>query len=92
MNFEVLLTNPELAKNIKFEITGENLLELSATLISASKAQGLPNDEFLTREEVKKLVSRDSVTLWRWHKNNILTHNQIGLYKKSDIDKFLEKK
>lgn len=92
-NFEVLLSNPELAKYIRFEITGSDLLELSATLISASK--NFDNDRketYLTNGEVCKMVNRDRRTLSNWHKKDILKHNQIGLYKKSDIDKFLEKK
>ena len=93
-NFEVLLSNPELAKYIRIEITGENLLELSATLISATKnSLNLEqNENYLTIKEVCGLVNRDRRTLSNWHKNNILKHNKIGLYKKSDVDKFLEKK
>lgn len=92
-DFEVLLSNPELAKYIRFEITGSDLLELSATLISASKSSDSDRKEtYLTNGDVCKLVNRDKRTLSSWHKKNILKHNQIGLYKKSDVDKLLEKK
>ncbi len=94
MNFDFLLTNPELAKHIKFEITGENLLELSATLINSTKhSKDMGNKEtYITKKDVCALVNRDIRTLSNWHKSGILKHNQIGLYKKSDVDKFLEKK
>lgn len=94
MNFDFLLTNPELAKNIKFEITGENLLELSATLINSAKEQSRIDlkDEFITIDEACSILKRDRSTLFRWKKSKILVSNQLGLYKKSDIDKFLEKK
>lgn len=96
MNFDILLTNPELAKNIKFEISGSDLLELSATLINATR--NLPNQNqnqnevYLTVKEVCVLVNRDRRTLSTWHKSGILKHNQIGLYKKSEVDKFMEKR
>ncbi|SBV91715.1 helix-turn-helix domain-containing protein [uncultured Dysgonomonas sp.] len=94
MNFDILLTNPELAKNIKFEITGENLLELSATLINASKRNGEQEkkESYYSISETCRKLNRTRVTLNKWHNAGVLKHNQIGLYKKSDIDKFLEKK
>lgn len=93
-NFEVLLSNPELAKYIRIEISGEDLLELSATLIRVSKEQERieKKEQYLSIDEVCQLTRKTRASLNRWHKGNILKHNQIGLYKKSDVDKFLEKK
>lgn len=92
--FDILINNPELAKNIKFEITGDNLLALSATLINATNNSHSvkQKEDYLTIKDVCKLVNRDRRTLSNWNKKKILTPNHIGLYKKSDIDKFLEKK
>lgn len=94
MNLELLLTHPELANNIRFEITGENLLELAATVIKAAKDQNRQDDKelFLTLQEVMKMVKRSQPTLSRWNKLGILKPNHIGLYKKSEVVKFLEKK
>ncbi len=95
MNFDFLLTNPELAKHIKFEISGSDLLNLSATLIRVSiekEKESKDDEKYLTRKDVSKILKKNLTTLWRWDKNNILKPNHIGLYKKSDIDRFLEKK
>lgn len=94
MNLDILLTNPELASNIRFEIKGSDLLELSTTLIKVAKEQERiePKEEYLTKSELMKIVNRDATTIWRWKKVKILVPNQLGLYKKSDVDKFMSKK
>lgn len=90
-DFSILLTNPELAKYVRFEITGENLLELACILTKAIKPVE-SEEEYLTRQEVKELTGRKSdVTLWDWKRKKILVPNQLGLYKKSDVMKFLNK-
>lgn len=93
-NFEVLLSNPELAKYIRIEITGHDLLELSSTLITASRepAKIEIKEEYISIIDACNMLKRDRSTLFRWKQKNILKPNQLGLYKKSDIDKFLEKK
>lgn len=93
-NFEVLLSNPELAKYIRIEITGEDLLELSATLIRVGKEQERidKKEQYLSIEEVCQLTRKTRASLNRWHNMGALKHNQIGLYKKSDVDKFMDKK
>lgn len=93
-NFDILLSNPELAKYIRFEITGENLLELSATLITACKEQSKIEikEEYISIIDACNMLKRDRSTLFRWKQKNILKPNQLGLYRKSDIEKFLEKK
>lgn len=95
IDYNTLINNPELAKNIRFEITGENLLELASTVIKATRDAKTENknEEYITKEEVLKMTNiKTKMTLWRWHKQGILMHNQIGLYKKSDVDRFLERK
>lgn len=92
--YELLLTNPELASNIRFEIKGSDLLELSATLIRVAKEQERikPKEEYLSSQEVMRMVRRSQPTLSRWNRKNILSPNQLGLYKKSEVDKFMSKK
>lgn len=90
-DFSILLTNPELAKYVRFEITGENLLELACILAKVIKPIE-SEEEYLTRQEVKALTGRsNNTTLWRWHDTGILKHNQIGMYKKSDVIRFMNK-
>lgn len=92
-DFEFLLKNPELAKNIRFEISGENLLELSATLIKASREEAMleNKEQYISVDEACVRLKRSRMTLYRWGQKGILRANQIGLYKKSDVDKFLNK-
>ena len=94
MNFDILRTNPELASNIRFEIKGSDLLELSATLIRASREQEqiTEKETYLDLNQVCAITRRQRVAVWRWKKNKVLVPNQIGLYKKSDVDKFMEKR
>lgn len=95
MDISILINNPELAKNIKFEITGENLLELSASIIKASRDQALIDskniEQFLSINETCTVLKRDRSTLFRWKQKRILVPNQLGLYKKSDVIKFMNK-
>lgn len=92
-DFEFLLKNPELAKNIRFEISGEDLLELSATLIKASREEAIleGKEQFINIDETCLILKRSKMTLYRWSKKGILKPNQIGLYRKSDVNKFLNK-
>lgn len=92
--YKLLLTKPELAANIRFEIKGSDLLELSTTLIKVAKEQERiePKEEYFSCREVMKMLRRSQPTLSRWNSKKILAPNQIGLYKKSDIDKFMSKK
>lgn len=77
MNFDFLLTNPELAKHIKFEITGENLLELSATLINSTKhSKDMGNKEtydYVCRceETIKINLSTEAETLFISYYNEL---------------------
>lgn len=82
--YELLLTKPELAANIRFEIKGSDLLELSATLIRVAKEQERieSKEEYLSCQEVMKMVRRSQATLSRWNSKKILIPNQLGLYKK----------
>lgn len=91
IDYNLLLSNPELAKNVKFEISGENLLEIASVLAKSLQPKA-ENDEWMTRDEVKALTGRsDNSTLWRWNEKGVLKHNQLGLYKKSDVIRFLNK-
>ena len=94
-DFDFLLANPELAKTIKLEITGSDLLSLANTLVKAGRINGINDtrkvEPMLTIEEVCAMVRRDRTTLNRWHNDGVLKHNSLGLYKQSDITNFLNK-
>lgn len=77
--------------NTIYQITEKDLNLLAAKLITAGKEQAREVEQMYTLEEVAGIVRRDKTTLVRWHNNGTLRHNSINLYKKSDIEKFLNK-
>lgn len=88
---------PEVAKNVKIEVSGMDLLTLAqeaATraandvreVIKTEKKQ----DELLSRYQVAELLSVTLVTLWHWEKKEILVPLKIGSkvrYRRSDVEK-----
>jgi len=94
MNFDILIQNPELAKSVKFEITGADLLSLAGTIIRATREATLQETKkgevYVDIAEACRQLNRNKVTLWKWGKDGILKHNALGLYKQSDIDKILK--
>ena len=94
-NFDILIQNPEIAKSIKLEITGADLLSLAGTIIRATREATLQEakkgDVYVDITEACRQLNRNKVTLWRYGKDGILKHNALGLYKQSDIDKMLNK-
>jgi hypothetical protein len=93
MNFDFLIQNPELAKSVRFEITGADLLSLASTLIRATREatiiEARKGETYVDIAEACMQLRRNKVTLWRWGKEGVLKHNALGLYKQSDIDKIL---
>ena len=93
-NFDILITNPELAKQMKFEITGSDILSLANTIIKATREatfiEARKGEIYVDIAEACLQLRRDKSTLWKWAKKGILKHNALGLYKQSDIDKILK--
>lgn len=97
IDLATLKENPDLAKAIRFEITGDELLtatdELTKRAIEAEKAKESPKpEEYLTPEEVCKILQISNVTLWSWDKKHITRPLRIGnlkRYRRSDIEKFM---
>ena len=94
MNFDFLIQNPELAKSVRFEITGADLLSLASTLIRATREatiiEASKGDVYVSIEGACIQLRRNKVTLRRWGKEGVLKHNALGLYKQSDIDRILK--
>ena len=95
-DFSILLQNPELAKNVRFEITGLDLLRLASALAEKVRLETMEGNRtkeaFLTLEEVATLTRRNRSTLHKWNAKGILQANQLGLYKQSDVLRLLETK
>lgn len=101
IDIEILKKYPEVAKNIKIEVSGNDLLTLAkdaATraandvreIINAEKKQ----DELLTRQQVAEMLSVSLVSLWHWEKKKILVPLKIGSkvrYRRSDVEKAMTK-
>lgn len=93
IDYNLLLSNPEIAKNVRFEISGENLLEIASLLAKSVQPEKKGDEVYISKADVMAMAGGVSrCTLWRWNKEKILQHNQIGLYKKSDVMNFLNKK
>lgn len=100
IDIEILKKYPEVAKNIKIEVSGKDLITLAQDVatravndvrevIKAEKKQ----DELLTRQQVAEMLSVSLPTLWHWEKKHILVPLKIGSkvrYRRSDIQFALE--
>ena len=99
-DFKVLRDNPEIAKNVRLEISGSDLLEFSdavvARAIEAGKLQNVTApEEYLTSDEMAKTLKISEVTLWSWDRKGITEPLRIGnqkRYRRSDVEKFLNRK
>lgn len=94
-NFDILIQNPELAKSVKFEITGADLLLLAGAIIKATREaetiETRKGEVFVKVAEASAQLRKDKSTLHRWHLKGLLKHNALGLYKQSDITAILNK-
>ena len=72
MNFDFIIQNPELAKSIRFEITGADLLSLVNTLLRATSEvtiiESRKSETYVDIAEACLQLTRNKVTLWRWGK------------------------
>ncbi len=87
--------------NVQIVVSAADLKEFALSLIedvkamsSSEKPEQLPrSDEFLTSEEVMRIVKVKKVTLWRWAKEKYLVPVKVGksnLYRKSDVQRITE--
>lgn len=87
--------------NIQIVVSATDLKEFALSLIEevkemeacdkSERSDGM--DEFLTIEEVMKIVKVKKVTLWRWAKEKYLVPVKVGksnLYRKSDVQRITE--
>jgi len=97
--WELILKNPEFARKLTFQMSGEDLLiaiQKLAKTIGQNKQDIISSDEqYLTIDQAAKLLQVSRVTLWDWKKKGILPAFKIGRqvrYKLSDIQKIAEGK
>ncbi|UBM62783.1 helix-turn-helix domain-containing protein [Candidatus Sulfidibacterium hydrothermale] len=98
----LLLENPDLAKNITIQVKGYDLLNFADKLVKQTaleveqriKAENKP-DKLLTRQQVSETLDVSLSTLWHWEKKGILVPLKIGSkvrYRQSDVEKAITKK
>jgi hypothetical protein len=97
IDLSLLIDNPELARNIKLEISGEDLLAFGKYLQNNAsevpKEKNLPlREEYLTSKQFIEALQISEVTLWSWDKKGITTPLRVGSqkrYRRSDLEKIL---
>ena len=98
IDLTILKENPELAKSIRFEMTGSDLLTVSDELVrlavEAEKAkQKSAPEEYLTPQEFADALKVSLVTLWSWDNKGITRPLRIGnkkRYRRSDLEKIMQ--
>ncbi len=95
---DYIYENPEQASKIRLEISGDDLIQfldhLVETRLNLAKNQELKNnsEEYLTGDEMAKVLKISTVTLWHWDKKGITRPLRIGKakrYRRSDLEKIL---
>lgn len=95
IDLSFLRENPELAKNLKLEITGADLMAFGESMHKkAIEEREKPPDteEYLTPAKYAEILNISLVTLWNWDKKGITRPLRIGnkkLYRRSDLEKIL---
>jgi hypothetical protein len=98
IDLNVLKENPELAKNIKLEISGADLLAFGESIhnraiAEAEKIAPTSPEKYLTPQELADTLHVSLVTLWSWDKSGITKPVRIGnakRYRLSDVEKFMQ--
>lgn len=96
IDWKILRENPELAKNVRLEISGADLLDYSDEIVKRAMEAGKAkesHEEYLTAEEMAKTLKISLVTLWSWDKKGLTKPLRIGnqkRYRRSDLEIILE--
>jgi len=84
--------------SIRLEVSGEDLLAFSKSLIDRAKEElatqvaEARKERYLTKEQVKELCGVCDATLWHWNRKGYLKAVKVGnkvRYRTSDIQRIL---
>ena len=84
--------------SIRLEVSGEDLLAFSKSLIDRAKEElagqvaEACKERYLTKEQVKELCGVCDATLWHWNRKGYLKAVKVGnkvRYRTSDIQRIL---
>ena len=97
IDLSLLATNPELAKNLKLEISGSDLMAFAEyihqrALEERDKNTSKETETYLTPQQFAEALQVSLVTLWSWDKRGITKPLFIGKakrYRHSDLEKIL---
>jgi hypothetical protein len=96
IDLTILKENPELAKSVKFEISGADLLAFGESIHNSAKAEGekAPKEaeEYMTPQQFADVLQVSLVTLWSWDNKGITRPLRIGnkkRYRRSDLEKIM---
>ncbi|OFX39152.1 MAG: hypothetical protein A2X03_12510 [Bacteroidetes bacterium GWA2_40_15] len=96
IDLNILKENPELAKSVKLEISGADLLAFGEAIHKAAFEAGektpIEKEVYLTPAEFAEVLKISLVTLWSWDRKNITRPLRIGnkkLYRRSDLEKIM---
>lgn len=97
IDLNVLKENPELAKSVKLEISGADLLAFGESIHKSAIAESEKNapketEVYLTPAQLAEALQVSLVTLWSWDKKGITRPLRIGnakRYRRSDLEKIL---
>jgi hypothetical protein len=97
IDLNILKENPELAKSLKLEITGSDLLAFGESIHKSAIAEAEKTskeiEEYLTPSQFAEALQVSLVTLWSWDKKGITRPLKIGnakRYRRSDLEKILQ--
>lgn len=96
IDLTILKENPELAKSIRMEISGTELLSFGESyhksLLAESEKIRKVSEEYLTPQQFAESLQVSLVTLWTWDKKGITRPLRIGnakRYRRSDLEKIM---
>ena len=96
IDLSILKESPELAKSLKLEINGADLLAFGEAIhksaLEAGEKTPRENEEYLSPAEFSSALHVSLVTLWSWDRKGITRPLRIGnkkLYRRSDLEKIL---
>jgi hypothetical protein len=95
IDLNILRENPELAKSLKLEITGADLIAFGESIHQKATECAKPkeDEQYLTPAQLAEAVHVSLVTLWSWDKKGITRPLRIGnkkLYRQSDLEKIMK--
>jgi len=94
IDLNILKDNLELAKSLKLEISGADLLSFGEYIQKKATEESTPKtvEQYLTPAQFADAVHVSLVTLWSWDKKGITRPLRIGnrkLYRRSDLEKIM---